>query len=144
MTRGLVVAIGIALAVACGAPQRPTTDHDPEVGNATAGSAHPVRDTRTPLEQRRDAACKQLAPKLTSCAVEDAKADLAAGRVKQQQFEQDTAPGILEKNTQKFVDECTSKRDYSSRQIRVLEVCFQQETECGPLRACLTNLQPQK
>jgi hypothetical protein len=29
----------------------------------------------------------------------------------------------------------------SSRQVRVLEVCFKQETECGPLTECLKNLE---
>jgi hypothetical protein len=31
----------------------------------------------------------------------------------------------------------------SSRQVRVLEVCFREETECAPLEACLANLSPE-
>lgn len=120
---------------ACGGAQQPPP-------NDTKGSAEPVaRDTRTPFEQRRDAACKQLAPKLTACAADDAKADLDAGKSTAEQYKQDTQPKVLEKNTQDFVDKCTSWRDMSSRQVRVLEVCFQQETECGPLRECLKNLE---
>jgi|SRR5580704_14742271 hypothetical protein len=127
----LVVLIVIA---ACGGAQQPPP--------ATEGSAEPVaRDTRTPLEQRRDAACKQLAPKLTACAAADAKSDLDAGKTTAAQYKQDTDPKVLEKNTQDFVDHCTGSRDMSSRQVRVLEVCFKQETECGPLTECLKNLE---
>ena len=38
-------------------------------------------------------------------------------------------------------NKCKAKRDYSSRQIRVLEVCPEEETECAPLLECLQNLQ---
>ena len=130
------LSVGLLIAAACGASQPP-----PPANGGSAGSAAPAADSRTPFEQRRDAACKQLAPKLTACAVEDAKADLAAGKVTQEQYAQDTQSGVLAKNTDLFVEKCTGWRDMSSRQLRVLEVCFAQESECGPLRACLENLQ---
>jgi hypothetical protein len=98
-----------------------------------------MADTRTPIEQRRDAACDQLGPKLTACAVEDARADLAAGKVGQQQFALDTAPEVQRKNTEKFQAACRGTA-YSSRQVRVLEVCFRAETQCGPLLDCLEHL----
>jgi hypothetical protein len=31
----------------------------------------------------------------------------------------------------------------SSRQVRVLEVCFKEEQECGPLMSCLDHLKAQ-
>ena len=124
--------IALALA-ACGGSQTPPPSND-------GTPPPPAHDTRTPFEQRRDAACRQLAPRLTQCAAQDAKADLDAGKVTPQQYQQDTAQQVLAKNTQDFIDKCTSWRDMSSRQLRVLEVCFQQESECGPLRACLDNL----
>ncbi|HEY1551195.1 MAG TPA: hypothetical protein VGG28_25370 [Kofleriaceae bacterium] len=122
----------LALA-ACGGSQTPPPNND----NPPLPPAH---DSRTPFEQRRDAACKQLAPKLTQCAAQDAKADLDAGKTTAQQYQQDTSAKVLDKNTADFIDKCTTWRDMSSRQLRVLEVCFQQETECVPLRACLDNL----
>jgi hypothetical protein len=125
-------AFALLALVACSGSQTP-----PPANDGTPPAAH---DTRTPFEQRRDIACKQLAPKLTQCAAQDAKADLDAGKTTPQQYQQDTAPKVLDKNTQDFIDKCTAWRDMSSRQVRVLEVCFQQETECGPLRACLDNL----
>jgi hypothetical protein len=110
------------------------------VANSGSGDPPgPVRDTRTELEKRRDAACEALGPRITACAVEDAKKELAAGRVKQKDFDLNTAPDVQRKNTEKFVEKC-SAATYSSRQVRVLEVCPREETECEPMLACLDNL----
>jgi len=122
---------------ACGGPQHPAD------GGGSAGHDQPAPlanvNKETPIEQRRDAACDHLGPKLTACAVEDARANLAAGKTTKQQFDQDTAPDIQRKNTEKFLKTCKSA-DYSSRQVRVLEVCFREETECAPLLDCLGHL----
>jgi hypothetical protein len=109
---------------------------------ANSGSADPpgpVSDTRTELEKRRDAACETLGPRITSCAVEDAKKELAAGRMKQKDFDLNTSSDVQRKNTETFVEKC-SAASYSSRQVRVLEVCQREETECEPMLACLDNL----
>ena len=129
--------LAIAL-TACGGAQQPP----PSNGEGSAGPTPVAHDTRTPFEQRRDAACNQIAPRLTSCAVDDAKADLDAGKSTPEQYKQDTDPRVLKKNTQEFIDKCTGWRDMSSRQVRVLEVCNQQAPSCGELRDCLKNLQP--
>lgn len=130
--------IALAFAVACGGKQTP-----PPEPQSTAPPP-PVKDTRSAFEQRRDAACEHLAPKLTHCAVEDAQADFAAGKISKQQLASDTAPEVQRKNTQVFIDKCHAWRDMSSRQVRVLEVCDREETQCGPLSECLKNLQAQK
>jgi hypothetical protein len=123
--------------VACGGPQHPT---DGEGSAAREQPAAPAaRDTRTPIERRRDVACDQLGPKMTACAVEDAKAGLDAGKIDRSQFERDTAPAIQRKNTEEFLKACKGTA-YSSRQIRVLEVCFHEEPRCGPLLDCLGHL----
>jgi hypothetical protein len=124
------------IVVACGHPKTNTP-----VSNAGSGSADtgPVKDSRTEIERRSDAACETLGPRLTQCAVEDAKKDLAGGKVKQQQFDQDTKPAVLEKNTAKFIEKCKAAQ-YSSRQVRVLEVCQKEESQCEPLLSCLENL----
>ena len=119
---------------ACGGGQRATGG---EPGEPAA--AQPAAPSRTAIERRRDAACEQLGPKLTACAVADARADVAAGKIDQRQFEQDTAPAIQRKNTEEFETACKGTA-YSSRQVRVLEVCFQQETQCGPLLDCLGHV----
>jgi len=97
-----------------------------------------VSDTRTAIEKRRDAACEKVGAKLTECALADAKADLAAGKVSQKDFDLNTTPDILRKHTEEFVEKC--EVPLSSRQVRVLEVCYREETECGPLTDCLTHL----
>ena len=118
-----------------------SSSSQPPPNNERSPTPSPVaHDTRTPFEQRRDAACKQLAPKLTQCAVEDAKADLDAGKSSAQQYKQDTDPRVLAKNTEEFIDKCTSWRDMSSRQVRVLEVCYRDAPDCTQLRECLKNL----
>lgn len=130
--KNLVIVVALA---ACGKSSTP-------IANAGSGSGEgvaPANDTRTAIEKRRDAACQTLGPRITTCAVEDAKKDLAAGKVKQKDFDLNTSPDVQRKNTEKFVDAC-EKSPYSSRQVRVLEVCQQEESQCEPLLACLDNL----
>ncbi|CAN5908690.1 hypothetical protein BH11MYX3_BH11MYX3_04770 [soil metagenome] len=113
---------------------------DPQGGDGS-GSAEPVgvvQDTRTPIEKRRDVACDELAPRLTQCAVDDAKADAAAGKISKDQLAKDTGPEILRKNTEEAKKAC--KVDLSSRQVRVIEVCTKEETECAALQDCLGHL----
>ncbi len=124
------LALALVLA-ACGGSHPPPGKPDPEPVGV-------VKDTRTPIEQRRDAACDHLGPKITQCAVEDAGKDLAAGKITKQQYQQDTASGVQRKNTEEFEKKC--KVDMSSRQVRVLEVCFKEESECAPLLDCLSHL----
>jgi hypothetical protein len=123
----------VASLAACGGPQR-TPDRDGALENRSVAT-----DTRSPLEKRRDVACDQLGPKVTACAVEDAKADLAAGKIARPQFDRDTAPEVQHKNTDEFIKACKGA-SYSSRQVRVLEVCFHEESSCGPLLECLGHL----
>ena len=124
-------ALALLAALGCGGAQKPAA--------RAASSSAAAADTRSPIERRRDAACEQLGPKVTTCAVDDTRADFAAGKIDKAQLDKDTAPAVQSKNTEKFVDECKS-HPYSSRQVRVLEVCFRQETQCGPLLDCLGHL----
>ncbi|MBA2540871.1 MAG: hypothetical protein H0V17_14625 [Deltaproteobacteria bacterium] len=120
------------LLVACGGKQTtsPTSGSDDPPG--------PVKDTRTELEKRRDVACEAVGKKLTACALDDAKKDLAAGKVTQKEFDLNTTSDVLAKHTAEWMKVCG---DYgSSRRVRVLEVCVKEETECGPLGDCLTHL----
>jgi hypothetical protein len=152
------LAAGLAAAgwlVACGGPQRGADGEGSAVREPPAASGAPAtppayvasdprtpvppRTPRTPIEQRRDAACDQLGPKITACAVEDAKADLAAGKIDRPQFDRDTAPDIQRKHTEEFGKACKGHA-YSSRQVRVLEVCLREEARCGPLLDCLGHL----
>jgi len=50
---------------------------------------------------------------------------------------------LVSAHKQKFLKECKTS-PMSSRQVRVLEVCYKSETECEPLAECLKNLEPQK
>jgi hypothetical protein len=123
--------------IACGGKQQPP----PKTDDPNAGV---VKDTRTELEKRRDAACENVGKLTAKCAAEDAKRDFEAGKTKQADYEADTKPAIVAKLAAKVEGECKAHKDYSSRQIRVMEKCPQYETECGPLMECLHNVQPQK
>jgi hypothetical protein len=129
-----VAALGVAIA-ACGAKQPPPPPNN--------GSADPpvaaAPDTRSQLERRRDTACGQLGPKLAQCAVEDSRAMLAAGKLTRTQFEEATKPEIVRGLAADWRKKCRGGY-MSSRQVRVLEVCFREETACAPLEACLENL----
>ncbi len=96
-----------------------------------------AKDTRTPIEKRRDAACEHIQPKLTGCAVADAKATMSPKELAELRPEE-----LLAKHKAKFLEECKGSQ-MSSRQVRVLEVCDREESECNPLAECLKNLEPQ-
>ena len=134
-------ALGLALA-ACGGSQ--AAPQPPGNGGSSGSGGDPpgvVEDTRTELERRRDAACDKLGPKLARCAVEDSHAMFAAGKITRQQHDDATKPELERALAKDWQTKC--RRGYlSSRQVRVLEVCFREETECAPLEACLGNLQP--
>jgi hypothetical protein len=133
----LAVAVWLS---ACGGPARGANGEGgaPREPSPLAASEPPA-PSRTAIDRRRDAACEQLGPKMTACAVDDARANLAAGKIDRPQFERDTAPAIQRKNTEEFENVCKAQA-YSSRQVRVLEVCFREETRCGPLLDCLGHL----
>jgi hypothetical protein len=137
MKKHLIVTI-VAIAAhsgACGGTQ-------PAQPGGGGTDPDPVTDTRTEIEKRRDAGCEALAPRLFQCVVDDSKAEVAAGRLTKAQFEKDTSPEMQAAFKQDWFTKC--KRPMSSRQVRVLEVCFKEETECDPLYACLDNLKPAK
>lgn len=124
----------LVLLAACGPKHSTPVNNDEPTG--------PAKDTRTEIEKRRDTACESLGPRVTACAVDDAKADFAAGKTSKEQFEKDTASGVVKKNTEEFIKDCRAHQ-YSSRQIRVLEVCQKEETECDAMLSCLDNLTKQ-
>jgi len=139
MMKNLAFALVTLLAVSCGSKQQTPVNN----ADNGSGSAAPA-DTRTAIEKRRDAACETLGPRITTCAANDAKAAKESGQITQKQYDEITQSGVLKKNTEEFIDSCKQpKTPYSSRQIRVLEVCPAQELECEPMMACLDNLNKQ-
>ena len=91
----------------------------------------------TELERRQYAACDRVIPRLTQCAVEDARARMDPDELAKLDLEH-TAPIHTRENLKKC------KNGYmSSRQVRVYEVCDREETECGPLVTCLDNAKPE-
>ena len=116
------------------APQQPPGPNEP---------AGPVTDSRSDLEKRRDAACDVVGKRTAQCAAEDSKALFAAGKIKEAEYKKATEQRVIDKDAEVYAEKCRGKRDYSSRQIRVLEKCPEYEKECAPFLECLQNLQPQ-
>jgi len=125
---GLLVGL-LSITAACGPRATPTTP--------TGGTVEPTVKL-SELQRRQHAACAALGPKLTECAVADAKASMSAAELAKLDLQR-TGP----KHTEVFIDDCSAE-SYSSRQVRVLEVCFHEETECEALSACLANIAPAK
>ena len=134
---GMKSLVLIGVLAACGGKQ-------PANGSGTGSDEHAgvVADTRTPFEKRLAAACDALGPRLTQCAVDDSKAELAAGRITQKQFDELTSAQQRAALDKDWDTKCY-RPDRSSRQVRVLEVCHAQEIECEPLLDCLANLNKQ-
>ena len=72
-------------------------------------------------------------------AVDDSQVELTAGRITKKQFDELTNPQMRAALDKDWETKC-NKADRSSRQVRVLEVCHAEETECEPLLNCLENL----
>src|SRR5262249_52750930 len=132
----IVAALAIA---ACGGQQKapPTAGSGANTG---AGSdddltIHPHKPggaaADTPIHKRRNAACEQLGPRLTECAIEDAKKNHDSEALKD-------IDKVAPLNTKKFIESCEGS-EMSSRQVRVLEVCFHDAPDCAQLDECLKN-----
>lgn len=118
----------VATLVACGGSKQSNTTVD------NHGDLPP--DDRTEIERRRDAACAALGPRLTECAIADARATMTPEELAKLAIEE-TAP----KHTEEFIESCQAQA-LSSRQVRVYEVCLREESACEPLIACLDNARP--
>lgn len=128
-------AIVLVALVACGGKQTPA----PPSGGSGSADVGPVKDTRNDFQKRLATACESVGKRITDCAVADAKKEVEAGRMTQKDFDLNTKPEILEKNTEAFVKKCDVP-EMTSRQVRVLEVCHKEETACEPFVDCLSHL----
>jgi hypothetical protein len=137
----LAIALGVSVAgPACGSSQRASDDSfATQTPREPSAADKPTAPAPTELERRRDTACGQLGPKLTSCAVEDARASLQAGKITRAEFDSHTEAAVLRKHTEEYLKACKAA-SYSSRQVRVLEVCFRDAPVCSDLLDCLDNL----
>ena len=126
--KALLLVIGSGL-VACGGSKPAPKDPEP------AGVA---KDTRTPFEKRRAPACDQVGDRIVACAVADAEADYKAGKVSKTDFDADTSPGIRKGLKDKWLKSC--RGFVTSHQLRVLEVCLKEETQCAPFGDCLLHV----
>jgi hypothetical protein len=134
-------AIALCLLIACGGSKPPQEDDDtlPDPGTGTPGGTGGEEEelvAENELQRRQFAACESVIPRLTACAVEDARQKLSPEQFEKEQIEE-TAPI----HTREYLKKC-KRHKLSSRQVRVYEVCDKEEAECASLIACLDNLKP--
>ena len=135
--RQVTIAVALALTVwaACGSKSTKSGDGDTlpdDLRSNGSGDPPPASE----LEKRQGAACEQLGPTLTECAIADARVTMTPEELAKLDVEA-TAPI----HTREFVKSC-KEQTMSSRQVRVYEVCMNEETECGALTTCLENASP--
>jgi hypothetical protein len=128
--RSIVIAVVLA---ACTPSPGPTTD---------TTTPTPPADTRTPIEKRRDEGCEQVGRKSAACAVEESNRKFADGKITKTEHEQAVEPKVVRALGDKYIAECRHEQ-LSSRQVRVMEVCMREETECAAWQSCIANMQPQ-
>lgn len=127
------IALVLVVLAACGKPARSNDDTLPD----NLGGGDPDPPPQTELQQRQGAACEQLGPRLTDCALADARATMTPEQLAELDVEK-TAP----LHTREMIKQC-KEQTMSSRQVRVYEVCMREETECTALTACLENAKPE-
>jgi hypothetical protein len=134
MTKLLVIALLLA---ACGGSKSSTDDDTlPDDLSKKDPDAVPDEPVQTEIQRRQAAACEQLGPRITECAIEDARAQMSP-----EEFAKLDVANTGKVHTREFIKDCNAS-PMSSRQVRVYEVCPAEETECGALLACLENADP--
>lgn len=142
-----LLALLAVAAFACGpkpAAKQPADDDElPDLHNAKGGPGEPQGEPEPPppedeLHRRQYAACDAIVPRMTACAVEDAKANMTPEQLKDLDVEQ-TSKIHTRENTKKC-----KNWGLNGHQVRVLEVCDQETDNCSDLRDCLDNLNTQK
>ena len=115
----LLASIALALC-ACAKKSPPADDTLPDDLHPGSGSGGAIANQGgTELERRRDAACEALGPRMTACAIADARATMTAEELAKLDIEQ-----VATIHTREFVKDCKSHA-MSSRQVPpVHEICL--------------------
>ncbi|MCE9578037.1 MAG: hypothetical protein K8W52_33210 [Deltaproteobacteria bacterium] len=129
MIRTALLALALA---ACGSKTPAPAEPDDTLTEHPATGVH----ADTEIHRRRDAACEALAPRITACAVEDAKATMTPEELKSLDL-----PATTKIHQREFIKQCTAD-ELSSRQVRVYEVCTKEAPDCAALDECLKNAEP--
>jgi hypothetical protein len=133
-----LIAIALVTFAACGGSKPPPASAGS--GTASASDDDTLTDTHaandTPIHKRRNAACEQVGAKVAACAIEDTKNDKQHPPTADELKQLDQTAAI---DKREYVKKCEAT-EMSSRQVRVMEVCSQQEAECEPFLACLDHL----
>ncbi len=131
------ILLAVLLAAACGPKSKPVEDDtlpDPGSDSPGGGGDDEPEPPASELDARKYAACEQVGPRLTECAIEDARQNMSP-----EEFAKLDVANTGPVHTREFIKKCRTD-ELSSRQVRVYEVCIAEETECAPLMTCLSHL----
>jgi len=132
-----------ALVVACGGTDKggqTTTagDHDPELGAETEPTPEPAEQTpEEKLVAQQGRTCEAMCERITSCAIEDARANLSEEELAELDLE-NTGP----KNTEQCSDAC-GRSSLSPRQLTTIRDCVTTDSACVEYLDCLGSAQRQ-
>src|SRR5687767_2709928 len=105
----VVLALTFSVLAACGGKGKPADDTLPDNRPDDAAG-------RSEIEVRRDAACETLGPKITTCAIADARRTMTPEELAELDPEK-----VAPVHTREFITDCKGQ-SLSSRQVRVYEV----------------------
>jgi hypothetical protein len=125
----------LLVACSCGSstapPPEDTTQARPETPEETKRRLALER-----LKVRQEAACEQVSPVVTECAIADARATM-----KPEEFAKLDVERLRPVHLARYQDECTAS-DMSPRQVKIFEECMA-DTTCEVFLACLDKARPQ-
>jgi hypothetical protein len=134
-TRSLIALLAAFLLLACGSSTPPPGD------TAQARPETPEEaKRRQALEQlrvRQEAACEQVTPVVTECAIADARATM-----KPEEFAKLDVEKLRPVHRAEYHESCLAS-DMSPRQVRIFDECMA-DTTCEVFLVCMDRAKPQR
>lgn len=122
-----IAGVMFVLLAACAGGSSGTTAQEPPLSNSRS----------VELDAAQDAACQRLAPKVTDCAIEDARATMSPQDFADMARDLDE---LADRNSEQYIDHCT-RSPMSRRQLEVYEQCALDVT-CEEFLACTDRAKP--
>lgn len=130
MNLRVLLAGTLALGVACGGAKQPA-EPSPATAEATEAPSPDEPSPEDKLRMQQAGACRPMCERLTTCSVEDARANLSPEKFAELEVET-TAP--------RHTDECDrscNANALSPRQVQVIRDCVSAESDCQTFVSCL-------
>jgi len=135
----LGITLVLAALVACGGRQESAETPTHETADQPAAPATAEQRNQAKLDEAQRVGCEGYCERVTSCAVEDAKANMSPEELAELNLEE-TAPAM----TRECMDKCTGSQ-LSVRQVEVMHQCLSNASStCEEFATCMDAMTPQK